>query len=394
MDVFTKPNWSGGVTDTLEFRTTVFTTDDGNEQRSAERAQPRRTTAFTALLHGDSLRKMQAILHSRFDDVCTVPDPVRLLGTVTTYAAAGAGSILIDATLSAAFVGSTISVQSPSGQYFATVSAISGNRVAFSAAAGAESLIGAEVRACFRGRFPSTVTVSMVTDDKATCSISVAQVPGDPVRNFGNAEYQIFRNREVLVEQPNWAAPPSVDFVGAYDTTDYGRGVISTYNPIGFISKITQFSYLGRDRDRIGRLIDFYLRQMGRLGEFWCPSWTTDYRMTANIVSGTSTLRLAGTAAAEHYAPLDVERAIAIKLTNGNWRFIYAASIAVSGSETVITSDVPFTFNVVISEVAGIYSLNVCRLASDTMTVQWVTDQVAQTVLQINTLQVLPAEVL
>ena len=63
-----------------------------------------------------------------------------------------------------------------------------------------------------------------------------------------------------------------------------------------------------------------------------------------------------------------------------------------NGSVSTLTFVEPITFDVEVGREIGLYWLNVCRFATDTMTVEWITDEVAQTVFQITTLEALPAE--
>lgn len=83
---------------------------------------------------------------------------------------------------------------------------------------------------------------------------------------------------------------------------------------------------------------------------------------------------------------------MAIRRSNNAWLYRYITGISTDGTNSTITFDSSFTFDVDLEAVVGLYWLNVCRFATDTMTVQWITDEVAQTVFQITTLEALPAE--
>jgi hypothetical protein len=194
-------------------------------------------------------------------------------------------------------------------------------------------------------------------------------------------------------EQPNWAAAPNVEFATDYETTDFRRGVVRSFNPVGFFSKITQFTFLGRDTVKMHRLVDFFHRHLGRCEEFWCPSWTSDLTLIGSIINGESAIIVDGSNIASTYEDSTVEKAVAIKLADGSWLYRYITAMSVIGETTELTFDEPFTFDVAHGSVVGLYWLNVCRFAADTMTVQWITDEIAQTVLQIKTLESLPAEV-
>ena len=89
------PNWTEAVVETYEFRTTVFTSRSGKEQRVAERKLPRRTVGFTTGLWGDGLRVFQALLHERGAQTITIPDPARYAAVLAQDATVGSLFIVI-----------------------------------------------------------------------------------------------------------------------------------------------------------------------------------------------------------------------------------------------------------------------------------------------------------
>ncbi|UUV43216.1 minor tail protein [Rhodobacter phage RcCWillis] len=392
MDIYLQPNWQAGVRDTLIYLTTVFTSDDGHEQRSAERINARRTVELDALLTGKSLRDLKAILHSRSDFICYVPEPVQVLSKVAVYAPLGSTSIQFEDAIPASQVGRRVCVQGWKRYFFAEVASVSGNTVTFADPIEAEARVGENLRACMVGHLPTSVTLNHVTDDVAVFPATFLQLPGEKNAGYGTAPFTTFSGREVLTEKPNWTQPPSIEVIGDYEVTDFQRGIIKTYSPIDFVTKITQFTFMGRSTAKMNRLIDFFHRQMGRLNEFWCPSWTSDLKLAQSISNGSSSIVVEGCAASDHYADSTVETAIAIRLPGDVWRFRKIAGITTNGTTSTITLTSTINLDVELGSEIGIYWLNVCRFATDAVTIQWITDEVAQTVFQITTLEALPAE--
>ena len=392
MDIFLKPNWGNGVRESFEFLTTIFTSDSGKEQRSAERTFARRSLSFEAVVHADALRDLRADLHERSDFLSYIPEPVHRLSTVAVYAPLGATSVQFADTVDTAHIGQRVCVMAKNRNFFATISSIAGSTVTFTAPIEAEAVVGDDLRLCTVGRMPTSVTVKYVTDDIALFDAAFNQNPGTANIDYGTSAFSTFKGREVFNEKPNWANPPSVEIVSEYDVTDFKRGVIRTYSPIDFISRVTQFTFLGRSTAKMHRLIDLFQRQLGRCGEFWCPSWTSDLRLVQGITNGSSSIVVAGRKVADYYAGSMVEKAVAIRRSNNAWLYRYITGITTDGTNSTITFDSAFTFDVDLEDIVGLYWLNVCRFATDTMTVQWITDEVAQTVFQITTLEALPAE--
>lgn len=393
MDVFAKPNWASGVRETYEFLTTIFTTQSGKEQRSAERKHARRVVSFQTIMHDQDLARFRGYLHERRHFLGYLPEPVDRLGLVQTAVPLGATSVQLSTIPNVDPEGKRIVITGFGRRTFATVSAHASGLLTLEEPLENAVVIGDEVRLCIHGRMPSSVTLTYQTDSIATSEVTFNQEPGTPNRDYGTSPFDSFLGREVFNEQPNWAAQPSVEIISDFETTDYRRGVIKTFSPISFFSKITQFTFLGRDTSKMNRLVDFFNRQLGRCEEFWCPSWTSDFKLLSDLLPGSSTITVDGSQIADRYVDSTVETALAFQLRNGTWLYRKISDIEVDDQTSIITFTSSFTFTVVLEDVVGLYWLNVCRFASDAMTVQWITDEVAQAVLQIKTLEALPAEV-
>ena len=96
MNYHLTPNWSENVTETYEFRTTVFTSYSGREQRVAERLTPHRTVSFSTLLWDDRLLAFKALMHSRGADSISIADPARYGAVLSIEASIGATDIVVE----------------------------------------------------------------------------------------------------------------------------------------------------------------------------------------------------------------------------------------------------------------------------------------------------------
>ena len=390
MDIFLRPNWMNGCQETLEYLTTIFTTDSGKEQRSSERISPRRVLKFSSLLSGDNLRDVRYDLDVRSDDLIAVPEPVVSIGKVASYAPAGSHSVQFDKQMLQNLTGKRVCIAGYKKHIFATVESVAGNQLNFAGPISSDSNTGDDLRVCVSARLHQRAGISYISDDVADFQVELSQNPGEATPSYGTGKYPMFMGREVLIEKPNWANPPSVEVVSEYDTTDFNRGIISTYRPINFTTKISQLTFLGQSRSRIQKLIDMFNRMRGRSGEFWCPSWTSDFRLVSVSPTG---IIVAGPKVALNYSTSTVNRALAIRMMDDSWHYKYISRITTGGTNSTITFVEPFNIAVDSSQISGIYWLNVCRFASDGMVIQWITDEIAQTVLQVMTLEALPAEV-
>lgn len=392
MDLYLRPNWKDGVRETFEFRTTVFTTDSGREQRSAERINPRRTVEFQSTLQGDTLRHVKASISSRQNYLCQMPEPIAVASTLRAFAPVGSTRLNLSEAIDPAHIGRRVCVHDGTSFIFAeienadvderTIRTVAPTQAAMSA--------GATVRLCIPGRMPASASLRYVTDDLATVPVTFHQVAGMAGQgDSGPVVVTSFNDREVLMLKPDWSSPPNVEIITPYEETDFGRGVTLAYAPITFPSRISEFNYTGQRMGEIAYLTGFFARHLGRLHEFWCPSWVSDMRLAQPITSGTSQVVIAGRRTGDLYSHRRVDRAFAIRLLDGSMRYFTVDNIETDGTNTILTTTHPLNFNTSVDGHIGLYWLNVCRFATDAMTVRWLTDQVGQTVLNITTLEAL-----
>jgi hypothetical protein len=230
---------------------------------------------------------------------------------------------------------------------------------------------------------------------------------------MGSTSLGTFNGRPVLLASPNWAQQPSVSFSSGIEEVDYDRGIVKAFLPIEFYTKITQFNYADRSRDDIGVLLTLFNQMRGRQGEFYSPSWTTDMLPSGGIANGSEYLTVVGSAVGETYALSTVETALAIKLFDGTWLFRKIINIIAtddpgpgafsldfdesfdtgsSGLFSRIEFDTAVGADIPQSQIVMICWLNVCRFASDSLTIRWLTDDVGQAVVQIMALESLTPE--
>ena len=53
-----EPDWTNGITETLEWKTDILQSYSGAEQRIARRLSPRRTFEFTILINGNERARL------------------------------------------------------------------------------------------------------------------------------------------------------------------------------------------------------------------------------------------------------------------------------------------------------------------------------------------------
>src|SRR5690606_22336415 len=105
---------------------------------------------------------------------------------------------------------------------------------------------------------------------------------------------------------------------------------------------------------------------------------------------GGTTLVVAGSEVYDAFANDTVHRTIEVVTTSGAVSLRQVSSVTLVSGDSVITVSVPWGFDIPLNEVRRISWMTAARFGSDTLTVEWVTDEVAQAALSIRSLEAAP----
>lgn len=431
------PNWVESVNETYEFRTTIFTSHSGKEQRMAERLTPRRTISFRTLLWDERLQNFQAWLHNRGSDTISIPDPARMAALLARPALKGDTSLVFEVYPAWLRGGIELSLSDLNSTEFTGGSTVVRLQGEFNNDYNAREFDvnqhisikltkplernwpeGTVVRPVVTGRLAKNITLSHETVNIAQANLLLdVEIPA-AMPNFASKPFIVHRGLPFFGMMPNWSNPPEVEYSTPFEDVDYQRGVTRTYLPVDFHSRITQFNYLGRGHGEIGRICTLFNQMRGRQGEFYCPSGTSDMVVSGGATAGSSYLTIRGRALLGILNRSTVNRDIAIRLSDGSWilrRVLLAEATSSPGpgafntdynpaydaqlnmqtstmQYTRLSLGFPFEGDIDEREIVMVSWANVSRFASDTLTVQWMTDDAARVALQISTLEALPAE--
>lgn len=240
-------------------------------------------------------------------------------------------------------------------------------------------------------RLADTVAVEHPASGVAVSTVTLAVDPGtdtyaDPVLDAGVS----YQGRYVFPFKANWrggGAPDSLTL--PRQTVDYGRGRISVTRPVPFAARTSTFSLLHGTHDEATTLVDFHRAMRGRQGEFWLPSVLDD--LVVLDVVGT-TLVIDGADAADMYAADAVNSAVRLEMRSGSVYYRRVQTAQPSGGTTLLSlnADIPEPVNADTLRFCG--WMRVGRFASDDLTIEWRTDQVAESQVQAVTLPYVAAE--
>jgi len=381
------PNWSQPVRETFEFRTEVFTSRDGTETRRALRSTPRRTMEYEALVVGERLRSLERLLIRNQVAVFSGAEMVR--GTRTT-AALPVGGISVDVRAAPTWLiaGAKVLLISGIDARLFTVDEVAGLTVTFTTPSDLAFASGSRLAASVEGRVSSNLTTNWKTDAVATVPVTFEPLPATEAFDVGEIDFTAFYDgREVFLLSPDWKTSPTIEYLHEVERVDYGRGRVAVTAPIQFGSEIRQGSYLHRSAEDALYLLQFFARMKGQRGEFFAPTWTHDLPPMVDLQGDTATLTVAGSEVFDTYADDTVHRAIVVRSRIGFIPMRTVESIALVSGNSVITLTEDWGIDIPLADIISISWMPLSRFATDALTIEWVTDDLARTTLSVRSLQ-------
>lgn len=397
------PNWRNGIRDTYEFKTDVFTTRNGSEQRRATRINPRRALEVNVLLDGERMRGFADAVNRAKDGKVEIADFSAVPALVATTASSGATVLTIDSTPSWMTNGGTYVLMTGRTTSKINVDFVDNNTVILVNPLTKSVGAGACILPMLPAQITNSNTLSLYTNQVATAPLQfdvepgfVVRTPdalpfdesaeGDSVQSFGPAA--VLFGRYVLLRKPNFLNRPQVQFNLKFETVDYSRGVVKTFTPVPIVSRTLTATYMAVNHAEAMAILDIFVRCKGRAGEIYVPTWGSDFPPVMNVAD--KIVQVAGTDFHETYNEDRAHSAVLIRTKSGTLLPREINIMAASGGNTFIEfhEDV----GVSATEIEQISWMFVSRFAQDSLTIEWVTNTVANISLSFVTLENLAAE--
>ena len=401
------PNWADGVNVTLSFKTDVFTSRSGREQRRELRQTPRKSFEFSVLTENEDFRRIERTMSKWYGYPLQMADPTRTLTAATVNPD---GSMVIacecdDCRLAQYGCPSTCELP-----YWAAtdasvilddgygriaqryIASASGTTITFTDTASPPWPAGTIIRPTVVGIFPQSITVNNPTSTVATAQVTIDVTPGSEAEVLSNPQEEIHNGREVFPIRPNWATGLSSKWSREYEQVDFGRGVIETYHPTAFSTRITTSEIVADNPDLALAIENFFRRMRGRRGEFYIPTYERDMELAADIVAGSDTITVLGTDTYADYSDSTVHRAVAIRLFDGRNIYRSLRSMYISGDNTALQFEGGFLSNISTADVAYVSWMTVARFSSDDLTFSWQTESLVKISMNTTSLEDLTVE--
>lgn len=389
------PNWRRPYEIEYQFKTEVFTSRSGKEQRRALRTTPRKKLSFEATPTFGAFRAFNELMATWHNNTIILPEVPRqaILGLPLD-----AGSAIAQLTETAPdwIVEDATIVLNYRGQYETRrVQSVAGSQVVFTGVSGTDWPVGTKLHPGVSGRLAATIRTRRETNAVAVVQVEMDVTPAsEPVVALPDAPAS-FNGRELFMIRPNWAELPDVTYESDREEIDYDRGRIAIFTPVEFTTRVTRQTFTGRAYEDMNLIREHFERMKGQRGEFYMPTWESDIVPGPLVPAGSNTIRIYGTQFADQYQDSTVFKAVTVQFMDGTVQHnvvedIYSVDDA-DGQDSVIQVATAWSQDISPENVKLASWLLVRRHATDTLTIEWLTNTVGQCQLTVQTLEDLPA---
>jgi hypothetical protein len=376
-----QPDWSRGFDVKRSYKTDIFTSRDGTEQRRAIRNDPRISAEYRTVLSGDDLRAAEHHLRAWQNKPVVVPDFARW-ARLTGSSSGGASALTVSPMPAWVAAGQPLVLCKASVQEEVIVDSVAGTTINLVDPLVNAWATGDVLRPSFFGLFGGNISSSRLNGSAAAIDVTIDCYPGgEPPRATGTA-WASLNSIEVFTPQADYAGGLLVGHVWPVDQVDYGIGRTAQFRPVDFMARTLEADFNGLSVALATELEQFFDRMKGRRTAFYLPTWESDFALVGSASSGSSTFTASGSALATDFGSVDytaVNEGVAVCLTDGTVLYRRITDIAASGGNSVVTVNSAWGVSLSSANVARISRMPLSRFASDEMTTSWRTPLTAST---------------
>ena len=373
-----------------KYRTTIFNSESGREQRRAVDDRPRKRIRFGIIAAGDCYRAFTREMSKYQSALYALPDWTRK--TLATTVLAGAGNSLDVASAENWLVaGETVIIASQGRFERYTIDTFVDPTLTFiESNAGSDFPIGSRLYAAVPARLSASEKAKRPIRDVLTHNLTFNIAPTDELYIEPGVAPVIFNGREVLAKAPHRIAPIDHTFITGIEEVDYGFGAKARFKPVDFPSEIYSLTYTSCNVAKATELEDIFVRARGRRGEFYMPTWENDLIPNSTAAMGTTTLPIIGDDVADVYGGSSVFKAIAVHFTDNTFEFNTVTNVTPGAGVSTLTVGTAWSRDIDAALIRRISWMPVCRFATDQLTTEWPIDRVGRMRMAVQTLEDLP----
>lgn len=373
---FYSPNWREGVTESLEWRTSISQSRSGQEQRQRIRSKPRRAWSYSIQIHGDRARAVFFDVTGFQNRVFGVPiwaDRSEL----TAQASSGASVLQVQTSNKGFAVGGVLFVRSGDTIETHEVDVITETTLSIKKPTTATFPIGAEVYPGAVAKLPQSASARRITDDLMQASIEFQALPQDTDPWLPYLSPATLDGFEVIDRRPNWAAPIGITFEYEADEIDYLSGISLRAPSREYPSSMFRMRYMINGRADMSAFRAMLGRLAGRHTPAWVNIHSSDFSVIGTVVSGGT-----GASFADNHSdlinPARHPVAVAFRTRSNGTVVNRLSSLTVNGDQIDAQFTAAFPVQIHQSDLIMASFCPLCRLAADRVSIRWLTNELAE----------------
>lgn len=385
-----RANWGPGIEETFAFETEITTSFNGREQRISLRERPRRSLQLAHTIGKEGTQAYDSLVRNFQNRSLLVPQ-WHLAQTLQLPAPRGTRTLTLTEDVPDGVEWGAYLVLSHGAETVRVrVETTDGNTVELVQALSLDWPSGANLVPTYRGLMNSDLSVARRTSAVTEASVTFDMLPQEDNRRLPVAPAaQTFTvgtdTREVILTRQNWASSVQVRDTWGYDTVAYADGPVVATDRESYGHRQLQAYWSFSTKTAAEQFLGLVHRLQGRRVAAWLPSGMLDFEPVQDIEANSQLVVRAHVADYERLKS-DPATAIALRTISG---VTYCARVTqVSeplNNVLVLTLDRSWPQPIGADQVAMICQMYRVRMASDEVTLRWVTDRVSETVVSFTT---------
>lgn len=387
-------NWGSSFTTGYEFKTDIIVSSNGKEQRSAVRWWPRVDFNFQSVYKNADEKRLVDWFMLKWQDRMAIFGDESM--AVRTGGLAEQADVISVAEAEQFWMrpGQLVLLSDRTRRETRTIAEVYlGGALRFTEKNDTVFPPWTRIMPAYRGRIDQNQHTNRLTSAKGTINVRVDIDPAE--RFFTDAQIAavdlpILGTHEFLDLKHNWREPIDRQHVFPMEVTDYGYGRVASFRPYAFPAQLNKLQFDQRTREDVLTYVRMFLRQRGRNREFFTQSYEPDIPYYA-AAAGSFSLLVEGVAFGLTYADTTVFRRLLIRTKTGEYihrQVDYIETLPDTNTSVVwLTEALPMDVNVAPNNIFMCSWVPATRFASDRLEVEWLTNQVAQFSMTVQTLE-------
>lgn len=367
-----EPNWSSSVIETLEWKTNIFVSYDGTEQRSQIRSKPRLTLSYSTMTKGAEARQFRNLMYGWQHRQYAVPmwyDVVVMTGGVNQ----GATTIGLN-TENIGFQVGGLAVLFSDFETFEVfeiesitpISLVTTRPLEFSWPIGTK--VYPVNQALISKNLPTTSPIASVKladiEFRMSPTDSTPFVPDAPAPvELGSYEY--------ILNTPNWGVDVTDEYARDYGELDNITGALQQIQHPDFSKNLFTYQWMLKGKSEIKEFREMLQRCKGMLKPVYLPTWFQDFTLYEKIQAGSSSIRIVKQRYEEMVGNSVIQNAIVIRKRMGGYYTRVISGVSSTDDYEVISFNDVIPEEILIDQVATISIVRLMRLAADQVTIEY-----------------------